>query len=81
MYVWLATTIICTVYLAISLPKIPYVHRVYIALANPICMLYANLMRLLGSATVYLDTEKGVPSRLHLLRYFPYHSWCMCRIS
>jgi hypothetical protein len=24
-----------TVYLVISLPKIPYIHRIYVALANP----------------------------------------------
>jgi hypothetical protein len=28
-----------TVYLVISLPKIPYIHRIYMVLANPIHML------------------------------------------
>jgi len=27
-----------TVYLVISLPKIPYVHRRYMVLANPVCL-------------------------------------------
>jgi hypothetical protein len=37
--VGLARTVnICTVYLVISLPKVPYIHRIYMALANPVCM-------------------------------------------
>ena len=29
-----------TVYLVISLPKIPYIHRIYMVLANPTYMVY-----------------------------------------
>ena len=31
-------TYIYTVYLVISKPKIPYVHRIYMVLANPTCV-------------------------------------------
>jgi hypothetical protein len=34
-----------TVYFVISLPKIPYIHRIYMVLANPthVCVLTTNL--------------------------------------
>jgi len=34
-------TLYMTVYLVISLPKIPYIHRIYMVLANPWSMRYA----------------------------------------
>jgi ACR3 family arsenite efflux pump ArsB len=34
---WVYTPLLMTVYLKIPLPKIPYVHRVYMVLANPNC--------------------------------------------
>jgi hypothetical protein len=53
-----------TVYLVISLPKKPYIHRIYMVLANPTYMVYKRHVRMvfmagevtnLFSHTVYIE--------------------------
>jgi hypothetical protein len=55
-----------TVYLAISLPKIPYMHRIYMVLANPTQTQYVGLVR-----TLYILCTYGIFGRKISTKYVP----------
>ena len=57
-----------TVYLVISLPKLPYIHRIYMVLANPIHMRYFEQ----GNRHSYNH------ARCIYIRFWPTLLWVMC---
>ena len=51
-----------TVYLVIILPKIPYIHRIYMVLANPACFLYSAKHQ--GDTCTILQHKPGLSSSI-----------------
>ena len=69
-----------TVYLMISLPKILYIHRIYMVLANPtyVCLCTWNSDLPEGSPTSMQPEGRQLLRDKHVLAYTNKHCVCLC---